>query len=144
MLHHQLYSNINLPENYKLGYKVTKYKNFQHYSCVVKDIITRTGEYIFDQKYYHYKWTEAPSINYPLFCFDSYLSAREFYYYNILGCSCSLSYYIMPCVYVLSIYETIKWEWSYKHTYLVNLPKGTVLASKIMLVGDMIIPKGVL
>ena len=71
MIHHDLFPYMGLPENYKLGYKVTKYVKFQHYSCIVTKLLicARPVRVILGKEYYHYKWTEPESVNYPLLCF---------------------------------------------------------------------------
>ena len=140
MLHHQLKPYMGLPDNYKLGYKVTRYKNFQHYSCVLGSTINKKWSGL-GIPYYHYKWSYPNQNNKAgLCCFRNYIGAVNFYeqmeFHKPYRQKNGIRYYIVPCVYILS---TNQHQWD--SSYLLRNTYGGVFADKIMLVGDLIIPK---
>lgn len=140
-MHHDLIPYMGLPDDYKLGYKVTKYSKFQHYSCSMSldPPYRNIPTIVKGLRYYYYKWTYAPHKFYPLCCFKYIMDAYEFHkeYLNR-----DIKRYIVPCAYIPSNWNLSIQTW-FKHYAVwgdLSFPQGTQLASKIMLVGDLIVP----
>lgn len=86
------------------------------------------------------EWVEAPHCDYPLSCFDSKGNAKRFSYTRRFT-FCRDFIRIIPCLYIphpifMYVYNSPDDWW---HTYVSiwgEMPKGTKLASKIMLLGE--------
>ncbi len=145
---HNLWPHLNnkLPFDYKLGYKVCRLNNFEFRSCVMSDKHLRSYHYDlpkdFDKIIYrYYKWTQEPDENHPLVCFNVLSDAKKFtkLHFHDFNATNNLPY-IVPCVYVESIWSEVVSSWFSEYTFIIIPPDGTQLASKIMLVGGLIIP----